>query len=717
MARVLLINSNRFKQPWPVIPFGLCCVAVSLEEAGHEVSLLDLLFSKDCEKEMRKRIEDFRPDIVGIGIRNIDNGAAYHPVFFLDQVRDEVILPCKRLFSGPIIIGGPAAGISGKEILGFFDLEYAIPGDGEASMTEFARRCEKKEPLEETPGLLIRRNGKIIQESAPYIIEDLNLLPLASPHKYLNLRPYRRFDSPLQVQTKRGCALKYSYCTYNQIEGHHYRFRNPELVAQEIEELLKETGINRIEFTDSTFNIPLDHAKAVLRALIRKGLNLRLRTMGLNPGAVDEELVDLMKKAGFTDVDLGVDSGSNVTLKTLGKDYTKEDVLRSARLLHEGGIPITWYLILGAPGETRETISETLDTVNRVASKWDLINFAIGIRVYKGSPMAQQMKREEVGCADEDFLRPVIFKPQGISIDTVKRLVKREGLKNPNFYMYDEDETTPMFLIRLGTLLLRIFAPRQPIWKAWILLRRSETLFGIRKLKFLLWSMRHSQMGRQIVDPEAMESFEEAAAYDKELEIYYPWMVRPQVKQVVKLIQNKEDVSILDLGCGTSKIPIGILKERHSCKICGLDISSNALKVAAKNIREKAVEDKISLLRANAKLLPFKDNAFDMVICSEMIHHQKDPVFLLKEMKRVVKSKGTIVIRDLIRPLSKIILNLYVGVFGLPYNKLMKKEYRESLYSAFTINEYKEMLACAGIKKAKITVDFPHFVSIIKEDN
>ena len=73
--RVLLINSNRFKQPWPVIPFGLCCVASAVEEAGHEVKFLDLCFSRNPTRDIGQTVETFDPDVVGVSIRNIDNCA------------------------------------------------------------------------------------------------------------------------------------------------------------------------------------------------------------------------------------------------------------------------------------------------------------------------------------------------------------------------------------------------------------------------------------------------------------------------------------------------------------------------------------------------------------------------------------------------------------------------------------------------------------------
>ena len=336
MMNILLINSNRLKHPWPVIPFGLCSVAAALEAAGHDVVFLDLCFSKDPDREIRLALSKFKPELAGVGIRNIDNASGYNAIFLLDQIKAEVINPLKLTFEGPIVIGGAAVGISGAEMLHFFDLPLAIQGDGEQAIVELSARLEENLPLNGLGGLILRQNGMIVEENPPLRVTDLNALPFIKFDRYLDVRRYRKYNSPLQIQTKRGCALRCVYCTYNRLEGRVYRFKDPLRVAEEVETLVYETGIRHIEFTDSTFNIPLEHAKAVLRALAVKGLNLRCRALGLNPAAVDEELVKLMKRVGFQDVDLGAESGCNQTLLSLGKNFRKEDLLNGREAIAPG---------------------------------------------------------------------------------------------------------------------------------------------------------------------------------------------------------------------------------------------------------------------------------------------------------------------------------------------------------------------------------------------
>ena len=720
--KVLLINSNRFEQPWPVTPFGLCCVAASCEEAGHTIKVLDLCFSKNCAKDISYAVKQFKPDAIGISIRNIDNGTALNTIFLLGTAKKEVIAPCKEVFKGPIIIGGPAVGINGAQMLRFFGLEYAVCGDGDAVMPTLLKRLEHKEPVEGLKGLIIQREGRIVQDSGPFFADDLNSFPFPRPQKYINIKAYSRFDSALQIQTKRGCALNCVYCTYNYIEGRHYRLRSPERIAHEIEELVRETGIKHIEFTDSAFNIPLEHAKNVLRAVIKKDLNLRLRTMGLNPGAVDEELVDLMKEAGFSDVDLGAESGCDITLKGLDKNYTVGDIIRAAKLLHSKKIAIAWYFLFGAPDETEETVRQTLNTISEVVLSGDLVNMGVGIRVYKGAPIAEKMKIGDPCCTDDDFLYPIAFKPKGVSLETIKVILKRASFSHSNFYFYDEDETTPLIVLKLGTIFFRLFSPNQPIWRVFIILRKIETLLGIRKFKKWLWEIGQKGLKRRLEESEAINSLEEVLAYDREVVTYYDWMCRPQIKDTLRVMrkinkQPSDKISILDIGCGTGRISIGIAKKTDKATVHAVDISENMLKIALKNAREERLDKRIVFLKADGKKLDFKDNFFDIIMCSNMLHHQKDPVYLLNEMRRVVKKDGYIIIRDVVRPSSEVILNLFVGIFGLSYDKAMKKGYRESLYSAFTASELKKILNSCGMKEIKSSKSFPHFMTFIAINN
>ncbi len=476
--RVLLVNTNRYKQPVPVIPIGLCFVASALENAGHNVKLLDLCFSADPENEISKYLNNFKPEVVGLGVRNIDDASGFNMNFFLDDIKEKIVKPLKKQFSGPIVLGGPSIGINSKEILNYFDLEYAIKGDGEEAFLEFLDNLNKKSFLK-TGGLVVRRNNRITADNPPKFVKDISSLPFSNPGKYLDLTPYKLYKSPLLIQTKRGCALKCSYCTYNSIEGYEYRLKDPEIIVDEIEKLVDITGINKIEFVDSTFNIPLNHAKNILKIIIRKKLKLKISTLGINPGSVDEEFAGLMKKSGFVNISVALESCSDNTLKTLGKNFRVNDIFRTAEILHKKKIPVQWFLLLGAPGETEDTLKETFKNVKKASSLWDLINIGIGIRVYNGAPIADDLKKKNPQCTSDNFFMPYPFIPESLSLERIKYLSKLESFKQSNVLLYHERSRLPLFYRYIFTKLF----PDQPVWKIYIIKRIILKFFGTLFIK------------------------------------------------------------------------------------------------------------------------------------------------------------------------------------------------------------------------------------------
>ncbi len=487
---VLLITSNQFKQPMPVIPIGLCWIAATLEQAGHTVKVLDLMFVSQPQKAIRRTIAHFNPEVIGISIRNIDDA---HAVFLLDDIKKKTVAPCKKHFRGPIIIGGAAVGISGVEMLDYFELEYALRGDGEISMLEFVDRLQENKPVNGIKGLLIRRNGILVEQNPPRFENNFKELPFSKPHKYIDLKAYLRRGANMQIQTKRGCALNCTYCVYNELEGSHYRFRDPEDIADEIEMMYNETGIDTFEFTDSTFNIPLKHAKAVLRAIAKKKLNIALKSVDLNPGEIDEEFADMLIASNFVEVGLSVESGSNRILKNLNKNYDRRKVLAAEKILHDRNIPLVWIFMMGAPEETKTTIQETFDLIEHVARRDEFVLITSGIRVYKGTPLSHRLEQDGRRMPADRYLRPVLCRPANISMAAINTIVRRYVFKTPNVLLL-EDSISPVMLIFTvitNALKKKLLHIDEAVLRTYVLLRRCQHFLGVDRVKSILFEMRH----------------------------------------------------------------------------------------------------------------------------------------------------------------------------------------------------------------------------------
>jgi len=253
---------------------------------------------------------------------------------------------------------------------------------------------------------------------------------------------------------------------------------------------VKETGIKHVEFTDSIFNIPGSHAKEVLKEVIKKKLDLTLHTMGLSPASVDYELLDLMKSAGFNEVDIGAESVCDKVLESLAKDFRCADILNTADLLKKKKIPSTWFIMLGDASETKETVLDTLNTMGSIASKWDLVFVSTGIRVYNGSPIAEEITKKGAYCTSDNFLHPVKIEPEKISLEEIHLIAKSFSFRFPNFYFYEKEHIIPGWLLATGNFLLKVFHSRQPVWRLLILLKRIERILGISFIKRILYELK-----------------------------------------------------------------------------------------------------------------------------------------------------------------------------------------------------------------------------------
>ena len=460
--KILLISSNRERHPWPVPPLGACYVASSLEREGYEVQLLDILYSDNPSSEISERVTGFAPDLVGISIRNIDNLDQQSSFFYLEDIKRDVIDPVRKATSAPLVIGGSAVSIMPERIMDYFGVNYAICGEGENAFVEFARNIESESDTSSTEGLLYRDDGKIVRNPVRRI-ENLDDLALPRIYRWVDWRRYGLDYAPYPVQTKRGCALKCSYCVYNEIEGFRYRLRDPVKIVDEIEEIVANCKPNVIEFTDSTFNIPVDHAIAICREIKRRRIRTSFNTMGINPAAVTAELAELMREANFIEVSCTPESGSEKMLKALGKNFTLESVERAASLLSSNGIPVVWYFLFGGPGEDESTIKETFKFIENNISKRDLVFITSGIRVLQGAPLCNYALSTGQISNDSDLLRPVWLQPKGISRKKMLYIINRETIIHPN-YINLQDNAEETILSNALKRVYSIFRLKEPLW-------------------------------------------------------------------------------------------------------------------------------------------------------------------------------------------------------------------------------------------------------------
>ena len=450
---MLLVSTNRERQPYPVVPNGLACVATALERAGHSVTFQDLCFERDAVAAASRAAARVRPDVIGVSVRNIDNS----DTIALEHYTPEAI----RIFAAlrtaapdaKVIAGGAAFGVAPEALFDEFGVDFAVAGDGERASVALVNAIASGRDASGIPGV-VRSTDGTVHFTPPGEDADLDSLGSPSLHRWIDLKRYERHGATIPIQTKRGCVYKCVYCTYRNVEGWGYRTRDPELVADEIAELKAAAGIRHFDFVDSTFNSPPGHALEVCEAIARRDLKVHLDTTNFTPAAASRELLAAMRSAGFRTLGVSAESASDAVLARLEKGFTASKVREVAGRLDAAGFRTLWIFLVGGPGETRETLEETLRFAASRLERGDAVYTTVGLRIYPGTTLHRIAIDEGAVERGATLLEPTFYFSPMLPIDESVSRLRRFAADHPRF-MFSADSRSPVlpWLTRTASVL------------------------------------------------------------------------------------------------------------------------------------------------------------------------------------------------------------------------------------------------------------------------
>src|SRR5256714_1014471 len=475
-ARVLLVSTNRERQPYPVVPNGPACVASALDAAGHDVRFIDLCFARDPIRRARDVAVSFRPDIVGVSVRNIDNSDAIALQHYTPEAR--AVLHSLRAAApqAKIIAGGAAFGVAPEALFRDLAVDYAVAGDGERASVALINALTSGEAIEALPGVVREQKGTVVF-TPPGEDAALDSLPPPSLHRWIDLARYQRHGATIPIQTKRGCVYKCIYCTYRNVEGWGYRTRDPELVADEIEELKSKAGIHHFDFVDSTFNSPPGHALQVCEAITRRNLRVQLDTTNFTPAAASSELLGAMKAAGFRSLGITAESASDPVLAKLEKGFNAAKVREVAERVESHGIKTLWIFLVGGPVGTRRTPEVPLRFARWRLIRGDAVYLTVGLRIYPGTTLHRIAISEGTVPADSALLDPTFYFSSQLQFDKTVLRLKQFSADHPRF-MFSADSRSVVlpYLTRAASVL---HLPR-PHWQYMGLFQSVARAIGSR---------------------------------------------------------------------------------------------------------------------------------------------------------------------------------------------------------------------------------------------
>jgi len=384
-GKILLINTNRMRPR--IAPIGLDYLASALERANADVRFFDLaLEGRGWTERLKSLLRDFSPDLIGITVRNIDDCYFLSGRFLVSPLR-WLIRHIRKYSDAGIVLGGVGYSIAPLGLLAYIEADYGIFGDGESAAVKLLQAVSSgREPkAHEIRGLVIRGQNHFQRAEIDPGRVKLN-------RKLADNSLYFELGGQVGIETKRGCSGKCIYCADPLAKGSKTRMREPEAVADEIEELLS-SGVWAFHLCDSEFNRPYRHAAAVLSEIERRGLGKKIHLYGyFSPMPFDDDLAGLYAKAGGKGICFGADSGVDEMLSTLKRDHSAKDLETALAASRKAGIKVMYDLLLGGPGESKKTLSETISLMKRL--KPDRVGISYGIRVYAGTELERRMRSE-----------------------------------------------------------------------------------------------------------------------------------------------------------------------------------------------------------------------------------------------------------------------------------------------------------------------------------
>ncbi|MBN2406674.1 MAG: radical SAM protein [Elusimicrobia bacterium] len=344
-------------------PINLAGLAAYVRERGHEPKIYDLEAERiDDVKQIAELLMKDNTPVIGFTCLT-----PRYPVIA------NIAAACKNIDSKVIILlGGPHVSGAVESVFDDSSIDYAVVGEGEEPLEDFLDYLEEGRDVTAIPNLAYRLNGRIVVNPRRPFIKDLDSLPFPA----WDLLPLSLYDNDevmfnshyMGINSARGCAWDCNFCASRVIWNGKVRFRSAENLVKEIKTLVEDYNISEFMFYDDTFTVNRKRALKVCELIKKEGLKIRFY-VSLRADTIDREIAAALKEAGCLVVYIGVESGNEDILRSTGKGIKKEQLRSTVSMLKDIGMPVYTSFIIGHPGDTHETIRETIEFAKELDSE------------------------------------------------------------------------------------------------------------------------------------------------------------------------------------------------------------------------------------------------------------------------------------------------------------------------------------------------------------
>ena len=340
------INPRIHDQEVAAVPMGLFSVAAVLAHANHEVSVANWHQGLPDRQALAGHLEKTRPGLIGFSILHANRWGGIDAARMIREIAPEI----------PIVFGGVGATFLWAHLLTHFpQIDFVVVGEGEKSFPALVKAigAGKKEHLEKISGIAFRQNGNPVFTGPARPVADLDQLP--DPARYFSFQ---------HLSLTRGCPADCRFCGSPRLWGRKVRFASAQRFVDQLS-LLYRQGIHFFYFSDDTFTLKKDLVVEICRKIIEKKLAISWNAIS-RVDAVDAQVLSWMRRAGCLQISYGIESGSETVRKNLGKHLDEKKIEKAFSLTAGYGILPRAYFIYGCPGDSDETMDETIALLERI---------------------------------------------------------------------------------------------------------------------------------------------------------------------------------------------------------------------------------------------------------------------------------------------------------------------------------------------------------------
>jgi anaerobic magnesium-protoporphyrin IX monomethyl ester cyclase len=367
------------------VPIGVYYIGALLREHGFHVEILNWYNINKTPGLIKKNLLKHHPDVIGFSILHANRCGG------IDIARQAKKLNPRV----KIVFGGIGATFLWSELLASHRfIDFIVTGEGEYSFLRLVRqlqqRVEDDAGLKAIPGLAYREKGRNVLNDEAEAITDIDRLP--NPARYFTYQ---------HVISSRGCPYNCTFCGSPRFWKRRVRFHSPAYFVEQLE-LLSDRGVSSFYVSDDTFTLKKERVIDICRLILDKGLPITWMAIS-RVNCIDAEILYWMRKAGCIQISFGVESGSRRIRDFLNKKIETADIVRAFALTRSYGILPRAYFIYGSPGETWETIQESVDLMHMI-KPLDMASYILDI--YPGTAL-YAMYQEKTGHGDDIWRRKI----------------------------------------------------------------------------------------------------------------------------------------------------------------------------------------------------------------------------------------------------------------------------------------------------------------------